>query len=531
MRSVLPDAVSSTCSACPWKAELTEARCQAHYWKAQHQRAKEREAKLEQELEALKAKVKELDRRLFGHSSESRSHQHEGLDPGKPKTRRRRGQQPGRPGPGRRNTGKLPVQEEHRVLAPEERRCDCCGLPFQEFPGTEDSEVIEIDVKAYKRRICRHRYQPTCQCPHLPGILSAPGAPKLIPKGRFGVSLWVTILLDKYAYLQPTHRLLDELRSHEIDLSMGTVTGGLKKLAPLFDPIRTELIRKNLEQCQWHADETGWRVFVPVEGKVGWRWKLWVFQSASTVVFVLDPTREARVPQTYFHDAEGGVLVVDRFSSYKAIIQVKTGRILLAFCWVHVRRDFLEIAHDWPSHRDWGLGWVDAIGLLFHLNHRRLEAPSEQFAKRDQALREAVEQMELQRDRELGDEKLHPVRRKALKSLRNHWAGLTLFVEHPEIPMDNNTAERTVRNAVCARKVFYGSYSEWSGHLAATLFSLLATLELWAINPRQWLSAYLQSCAEAGGQAPPDAARWLPWNLSSPQREAMAAVADTADTS
>lgn len=63
------------------------------------------------------------------------------------------------------------------------------------------------------------------------------------------------------------------------------------------------------------------------------------------------------------------------------------------------------------------------------------------------------------------------------------------------------------------------------------MFSLLATLELWAINPRRWLSAYLQSCAEAGGQAPPDAARWLPWNLSSSQREAMAAVADTADTS
>jgi hypothetical protein len=40
-------AISSTCTACPWKAELTEARCQANYWKAQHQRAREREAKLE----------------------------------------------------------------------------------------------------------------------------------------------------------------------------------------------------------------------------------------------------------------------------------------------------------------------------------------------------------------------------------------------------------------------------------------------------------------------------------------------------
>ena len=176
---------------------------------------------------------------------------------------------------------------------------------------------------------------------------------------------------------------------------MGTVTGGLKKLVPLFDPIYAETIRKNLEQRQWHADETSWRVFVPVEGKVGWRWKLWVFQSASAVVFVLDPTREARVPETYFQDVEHGVLIVDRFSSYKAMLQVKNGRILLAFCWVHVRRDFLGITQDWPSHRDWGLGWVDAIGKLFHLNHRRLEASCEQFAECDQALREAVEQMKL----------------------------------------------------------------------------------------------------------------------------------------
>ena len=119
---------------------------------------------------------------------------------------------------------------------------------------------------------------------------------------------------------------------HGLDLAMGTVTGGLKKLVPLFDPIYAETIRKNLEQRQWHADETSWRVFVPVEGKVGWRWKLWVFQSASAVVFVLDPTREARVPETYFQDVEHGVLIVDRFSSYKAMLQVKNGRILLAFC-------------------------------------------------------------------------------------------------------------------------------------------------------------------------------------------------------
>ena len=108
-----------------------------------------------------------------------------------------------------------------------------CGLPFleQESLGTEDSEVLEIEVKAHKRRIHRKRYKPSCQCP-LPKIITAPGPAKLIPKGRYGVSVWVQILLDKYCFLRPTHRLLEDLRTYGLDLSLGTVTGGLKKLAP-----------------------------------------------------------------------------------------------------------------------------------------------------------------------------------------------------------------------------------------------------------------------------------------------------------
>ena len=68
------------------------------------------------------------------------------------------------------------------------------------------------------------------------------------------------------------------------------------------------------------------------------------------------------------------------------------------------------------------------------------------------------------------------------------------------------------------RKNFYGSGSLWSGRLAAMLFSLLATLKLWQINPRLWLRWYLDSCAAAGGQAPPDIQPFLPWNLSPEKR-------------
>ena len=54
---------------------------------------------------------------------------------------------------------------------------------------------------------------------------------------------------------------------------------------------------------------------------------------------------------------------------------------------------------------------------------------------------------------------LHPAPRKVLESLGNHWTGLTVFVEHPEVPMDNNTAERSERGPVVGRKNYYGKYS------------------------------------------------------------------------
>jgi len=35
-----------------------------------------------------------------------------------------------------------------------------------------------------------------------------------------------------------------------------------------------------------------------------------------------------------------------------------------------------------------------------------------------------------------------------LTSLKTHWGGLTVFVTHPQVPMDNNSGERGVRKGV-----------------------------------------------------------------------------------
>ena len=108
--------------------------------------------------------------------------------------------------------------------------------------------------------------------------------------------------------------------------------------------------------------------------------------------------------------------------------------------------------------------------------------------------------------------------KKVLQSLLDHWSGLIVFVEHPEVPMDNNRAENSIRHPVTGRKNYYGSGSLWSAELAATLFSILQTLGLWGINPRHWLTRYLQVCADNGGQAPRTIEPFLPWSMDEARR-------------
>jgi transposase len=72
---------------------------------------------------------------------------------------------------------------------------------------------------------------------------------------------------------------------------------------------------------------------------------------------------------------------------------------------------------------------------------------------------------------------------------------------------------------VVGRKNYSGSGALWSGWLAAMLFSLLHTVECWDLNPRLWLTAYLEACASAGGQVPAKAERFLPWQMSSKEKQ------------
>jgi transposase len=266
----------------------------------------------------------------------------------------------------------------------------------------EHSDVIEIEVKAHIRRIKRSAYTRNrgCGCEETPAILIAPPPARLIPRSPYGVSFWVEVILSKYLYGQPSNRYLQDLSELGLALLPGTLSGGLQALAPLFEPILEALYCKQMSEELFHNDETRWEVFVELPEKVGTRWYLWVTRSPSVVFYCIDPSRSAAVPGAHFAGLqnEKAIIVCDRYSAYKKLARLADG-IVLAFCWAHLRRDFLEAGRAFAPLERWALECKEAIGNLYHLNALRLEhwdpqrpltEQSDAFDRQHEALQRAL---------------------------------------------------------------------------------------------------------------------------------------------
>jgi transposase len=514
------------------KQDYIALKWEANYWRAQHACLVQREAALKAQVEALEAQIRDLNQRLYGKKSEQ-SATSETLGKSNTANPRKRGQQSGSQGHGRSDRSMLPVVVEVHDLSEAAKHCPQCGEALAPFPGVDACDIIEVQVQAHMRRIERPRYQTTCGCAQLPGIVTAPPAPRVIPKSPLGVSVWTMVLLDKYLSSRPTHRLCQELEHHGLPLSQGTLTDGLQRLKGLFEPLMPVLYERQMTEKLFHGDETRWEVFEEVEGKTGHRWYLWVMRSVSVVYYRMAPGRGADVPKGHFaklrKDLLNVVLVCDRYSAYKSLA-LECDELMLAFCWAHVRRDFLKAARSWPELESWMFTWVDDIRELYRLNAARLQEwdewlPLDQqssvFDERQHDLLTKLSQMQERCEMHLRASKLPLTQQKVLSSLQNHWDGLTVFATRPEVAMDNNMAERMLRNPVVGRKNYYGSSSVWSAHCAAMMFSVLQTLLLWGLNPHHWLSAFLQACAEHGGQSPADLSPFVPWQMRAERRKAL----------
>jgi transposase len=255
------------------RREVRELRCEVGYWKSRHADAVTRNEQLAEELRQAKGEICTLRDEQFGRKSEKATQtdrSNDLFDPlESPVPSRKRGAQPGQEGHGRRDYSHLPVVEQFVSLPTESLACPICGRPAVMMSGTEDSEVLEIDVRAHRRRIRRQRYRAMCDCAPARRTMTASPPPKLIPKGNYGISIWVHVLLDKYSSYRPTERLLGQLEPYDLDLPAGTINGGLQRIEPMMQPIYEAFCQRNRQGDFHQADETRWLVFVLLGGKNG----------------------------------------------------------------------------------------------------------------------------------------------------------------------------------------------------------------------------------------------------------------------
>jgi hypothetical protein len=343
-----------------------------------------------------------------------------------------------------------------------------------------------------------------------------------IPKGLYTAAFLARLLMEKYVLGRPVHRLVKALTAEGYTPSEGTLSGALKSLFPLLKPLSDAIAAHGAAAAHVHADETSWRVFEDLPGKEGHRWWLWVFVTADTTVFTMDPTRSTRVLTGHLGiDQETGalqagrhlVLSSDFYAAYQSLSRIDGVDPL--WCWAHIRRYFLRAGDAHTVLATWRDQWIAKIAVLYVTHHALATASpgTPEYTRAREQFETALDEIDAARITQSARDDLHPAAAKVLATLNREWEGLSRHRDFPDLPLDNNTAERSLRTPVVGRKNYYGSHAIWAAELAACVWTITATAEKAGINAQTYLIAYLDACARSGGKAPEGAAMdtFLPW--------------------
>ena len=478
---------------------------------------------LEVQLERLRATGAVLSRALYGRKSEQQD---------KPGSEHKRGQQRGAPGHGRTQRPGLDERTEEHNPPPDACVCGRCGQPYAPN-GAEESTLVEIEVKAYKRVIRRPRWRRTCACASSPMEVSAPPVPRLFPRTLYGTSFWARFLFEHCACFRPVHRVAAWMSAQGLTVSPGTLADSLKRFVPLLEPLAEAILAHQNKAALRHADETSWRVQeLRGEDRSSRAW-LWVSVSNDAVSFHIDPSRSAEAAQKLFGDALlDTVIVCDRYSAYKRLARLREGKVTLAFCWSHMRRDFVECAAGQVRLTGWCQGWIERIASIYRLNEARLahydpviKRRTPAFDAAQGALKAALDGLFAEAARELVGLPDQARQGRALRALLNHREGLSVFVDRPQVPLDNNRAERLLRGPAIGRRLSFGSDSEDGARFTAIMYSVVGTLSMNGIDILSWLDTWLAACAENDRKPPDDLSPWLPWSMSGERRRELMAPA------
>ena len=355
-----------------------------------------------------------------------------------------------------------PMTPTHRVEHVVEN-CPDCGTHLTGGWVQRTREVIELPVvpvqvteHVYIARTCpacRRRCTPPAE---LDGVV--------LGQQRLGVnllSLIATLREEGRLPIRSVQWYLDTV--HQLRLSVGAIVSAIHQTAQQAQPAVAGMVDRIRASPVVHADETGWRQ----NGNNGY---VWTF-STPTERYFLRRGRGKAVVDEALGESFSGVLVSDFYAAYHHYDGPKQR------CWAHLLRDIHDLVALYP--KDTSLAqWAAAVHQLY-VEARSFTHPQ---ARRRRTAQLAWERQLLAICQPfLADPSA--VQGKLCRRIERHIKELFVFVAKPDVPADNNPAERSLRHLVISRKVSGGTRSEQGTESKMTLASIFGTWRAQGLNP------------------------------------------------
>ncbi len=394
---------------------------------------------------------------------------------------------------------------------PESERLCACGTPMVEI-GEEVSE--QLDIIPMQIRVLRHvrkRYA----CPDkTQAPVTAPKPPQVLPKSNASPRLLATLMTLKYVDGLPLARAEHVFKRSGVTVPRQTQARLIIQVAEKLQPIANLARDYALESPFIHMDETPVQVLKEPGRAAQTQSYMWV-QTAGPpgrkiVLFDYEASREKEVPERLLA-GYSGYLMTDGYRSYDRVGK-KDGMTHLA-CWAHARRGFVE-AKSLQAKGKTGKAdeMLNLIGQLYGVEKEYKDADVKDRFKARQSESVPV----LAAIRKWLDDNIQIVLPshklgQAIAYTHTLWARLVRYVEHGDLPIDNNPAENAIRPFVMGRKAWLFSDTQAGARASALIYSLVETAKGCGVEPYCWLVYVLKRLPLA--QTADDYEKLLPWNI------------------
>lgn len=369
--------------------------------------------------------------------------------------------------------------------------CQVCNKVMSDSGMTEDSEQLTVIPKKFEI-LLQKRKKYRCQCQAC--ILTAPVPARIIAGSTYSDEMILDVVLSKYCDLIPIERYVGMAdRSGLKDLPPHSLIDFTHKFADFIECVY-ELIKKGvLKDRVLNADETPHKM---LEGSDKKTWYLWGFSTPELCFLECHDTRSGDVASDILLNSECEILVTDVYSGYSKAVRIsnverkKFNKKLIknGYCNAHARRYF------WRSRLNYkeAFFYLDHYHEIYQLNTDSKGKPPDEVLRLRSQMKSRFEAMKKRALEELPRYPSKNHYRKALNYFLENYEGLTLFLDDPEVPIDNNAQERLLRSHVVGRKTWYGTHSERGARTAAILFSIVESCKLVGVNPREYLKILVQ---------------------------------------